>query len=317
MKIKQKRGRPIPSAYSVEILEHTIAPSGGEAITYLLTYPLIVHAELMTHRQFSRNAASNRAIPIERTMESVIRSPFVPDRLPKSGKGMQPGGYYEGFQNTVRQFIYRESRWFALAVAWLLLRLGVHKEIANRVLVPWLWITVVVTTMCDQKGLHNFFRQRCHPDAQRQIRILADMMRAKFILSNPRRLEQLEWHLPFIEKEDYRQVYEEAVREWERQTGEHEMAFPLCFQDWELVGKLVKISAARCARTSFVPFDGMGSKSHAEDLKLHDQLVEKYHMSPLEHQLCGVTSDWQSNNVHGYRQYREIVENPSFQEALK
>ena len=59
--------------------------------------------------------------------------------------------------------------------------LGVHKQVANRLLEPFMWHTVIVTAT-DWDG---FWLQRCSPLAQPEIRVVADAMRAAFDASDP------------------------------------------------------------------------------------------------------------------------------------
>lgn len=63
--------------------------------TFLLTYPRIIHAEMMTHRVFSRNSASSRAIPFEKMVKMVEEDPFIPIAWQKDHKGMQGTEYLD------------------------------------------------------------------------------------------------------------------------------------------------------------------------------------------------------------------------------
>ena len=63
---------------SAEIIADSINTFGDRITTYLLTYPRFIHAELMTHRMFSRNSASSRAIPFKRMLQMVEEDPFIP-----------------------------------------------------------------------------------------------------------------------------------------------------------------------------------------------------------------------------------------------
>src|SRR5688572_19980575 len=87
----------------------SVNPGGIRVTTFELCYPLIVHAELMTHRVFSRNAQSNRAIPVERLISMTESDPFIPAAWPKNGKGMQPGGYLEGRDAHEAEYTWRDA----------------------------------------------------------------------------------------------------------------------------------------------------------------------------------------------------------------
>lgn len=75
--------------YSTRVLKDSVAPCGKRLTTWELTYPRFVHAELMTHRLFSRNSASSRAIPTEKLIERVEKDPAMPIFWGKNQKGMQ------------------------------------------------------------------------------------------------------------------------------------------------------------------------------------------------------------------------------------
>ena len=50
----------------VEIVADSINQQGDRLTSLVLTYPRIIHAEMMTHRMFSRNASSSRAVPVQK-----------------------------------------------------------------------------------------------------------------------------------------------------------------------------------------------------------------------------------------------------------
>src|ERR1044071_105421 len=80
-------------SYSCKILLDSISETGKRITTFEITFPRIVLAEFNTHRMFSRNSASSRAIPFQKQIERVQNNPFIPDRFPKNVKGMQPQEY--------------------------------------------------------------------------------------------------------------------------------------------------------------------------------------------------------------------------------
>ena len=78
---------------SVMIVADSVGPSGSRLTTVLCRYPLIIHNEVMTHRDFSRNSASSRAIPFKKMCDDIQNDPFVPMVWTKNEPGMQ--GYEE------------------------------------------------------------------------------------------------------------------------------------------------------------------------------------------------------------------------------
>ena len=273
---------------TAEIIEDSVAnadcgPIGKRLTTFRLTYPRFVHAELMTHRVFSRNASSSRAIPIRKMLAAVWSNPAMPVYWGANQAGMQARKELEGFRLWLAKQVWRKSRYLALATAWSLDKIGLHKQIANRILEPWGHITVVVSAT----EFANWFVLRTHPDAQPEIRELAVQMEYLYRNSLPTELDPGEWHLPF-------------VRSFER-------VLPIMDQ--------IKISVARCARTSYLTHDRKESSIDA-DIALHDKLVvsQPMHASPAEHQArpdSFVFEGWSNPGLHGnlvgFIQYRKTL----------
>ena len=158
------------------IILDSIAKNGIRLTTVEVTYPRIVHAELMTHRVFSRNASSSRAIPIA---AMIAMPPFVPTEWGQNVKGMVPNGTIPLPDRA--EEIWRQAHKDAQSVAQRLSDLGVAKQLANRVLEPFSFIKVVITST----EWSNFFKLRCAPDAQREIRLVAEQIRDEMAQSTP------------------------------------------------------------------------------------------------------------------------------------
>jgi thymidylate synthase ThyX len=298
-------------SFAARILADSRSPAGFRLTTLEVTFPRFVLAEFNTHRVFSRNSASSRAIPIAKQLRRVLEEPYVPIEFGSNQPGMQAGAPLAG-----------EAR-LAAERQWLLARddavrrvlglvadpgeiaagddlaehlgrveaaireksrpdswLNVHKQVANRLLEPFMWHTVIVTaTEWD-----NFFNLRCHTDAQPEIRRAATEMKEAMEASRPAELGRGEWHLPLVRPED-------------REGGAP-------------IEDLVKISAGRCARVSYLTHAGM--RDLAADIELHDRLLESGHMSPLEHPARPLTAaeleggEW-SGNFRGWRSYRKQI----------
>lgn len=152
-----------------QVLLGTISPNGNKITTFLLNYPRIIHSEFMTHRVFSRNSASSRAVPFTKMVE---RATFTPLMFGRNKPGMNaieedtPDAYP----------IWESARSQAIAHARAMNALGVHKSIVNRIIEPFTYITVIATAT----DLDNFFKLRCHPDAEIHMRKLAEDMRSAY-----------------------------------------------------------------------------------------------------------------------------------------
>ncbi|MGH9160931.1 MAG: FAD-dependent thymidylate synthase, partial [Vicinamibacteraceae bacterium] len=159
--------------YRADVLLDSVSPAGCRLTTFVLTYPRFVHAELLTHRVFSRNSSSSRAIPVRKLLEQVAAEPVVPVWWGKNQPGMQARAELEPAQQEEARRLWLEARDQAVAIAGKFTALGGHKQIVNRLLEPWMWITVILSGTTYE----NFFGLRCHLDAQPELRTLAEMMR--------------------------------------------------------------------------------------------------------------------------------------------
>lgn len=274
---------------------------GVRLTTFQLRYPRFVHAELMTHRVFSRNASSSRAIPVLTMLKQIIEDPAMPIYWGANQSGMQAKSELDGIKRWLAIRVWRAARYPAVILAFILFKVGLHKQIANRICEPWAYINVLVTATEYQ----NWFDLRMHADAQPEIRYLAEMMDLARAISAPKRLNAGQWHLPYVT------------------ASELEHLDPL---------DAVKVSVARCARVSYLTHD-QKTPDLEQDLKLYDRLVGStpLHASPAEHQgkpdvLDGVPlatdalpgwfrnrdnyeNPWLHGNFVGWVQFRKLLPN--------
>lgn len=303
---------------SAQVIADSLSPHNKRIITLQLRYPRFIHAEFMTHRAFSRNASSSRAIPVERMIEDIIADTAMPKYWGANQRGMQAGeeintqltiqGLLTSNRKTIiglgefnqtlptdhfgalacypvsREDAWIEARDFAIGMARAYHTAGYHKQIVNRLLEPFMHINVVVTaTEWD-----NFFHLRDHADAEPHIQELARTIRAVMTESDPIHLNAGDWHLPYLEFQDYLDVEDE---------------------------RLIKVSVARCARVSYLTHDGRKTTIE-EDLALYERLVgDPMHASPMEHQAEAddkAGGEWISPQLHGnlvgWNQYRKMLE---------
>ena len=238
---------------SAKMICDSISPEGIRLSTLQLRYPKFIHGEFMTHRVFSRNASSSRAIPVERLIQDVMDDPAMPVFWGKNQKGMQAVVEMSDLDKGMSINCWFNAREEAIIKAKALASVGAHKQIVNRIIEPWCHINVVVTAT----EWANFFALRRHKDAQPEMKALADSMWEAQQTSTPKLLLLNEWHLPYITDEQNTYTLEEKIR----------------------------VSVARCARVSYLTQEGK-VPSLDEDLALYDRLF-KYvplHASPAEHQ---------------------------------
>lgn len=283
-------------AFAAQVIEDSIGHEGQVLQTSVLKYPRLIHAEFMTHREFSRNASSSRAIPVLKVIEQVRTDPAMPIHWGQNQPGMQAHKELEPFVIEEMKELWVKSAWAAADIAEQMMDAGLHKQVANRVLEPYQWMHVVVTTASNS----NFDGLRRHGDADPNIRHLAEMWHDAQQISLPKQLYAGDWHLPFINESDWRTAenYCQVGRITRDMPGRH-----------EVLDVLKKLSAARCARVSYLNHEGK-RPDLLEDLKLFDRLVraEIIHASPTEHQAtpdskilssCSMVTDWQAKPLHG------------------
>jgi thymidylate synthase ThyX len=275
--------------------------TGQKLITFVCKYWRAIHAETLTHRDFSRNASSTRAIPTAKLIEQIRTNPAGPIFWGKNQSGMQAVEECNALvkEPYTGEMLTREEAWkraasYAASWAEAFTDAGYHKQIAGRITEPFGWITVVITAT----SWDNFYALRAHADAQPEIQDLAYTM-LKIVNDVPVRFieetklgDARSWHLPFV-----------SVAE------RHEHAVPI----------LLAMSAARCARTSFLTHDKQ-NPSWEQDEFLYRRLVESkpLHASPLEHSALNSGKNERCRNfTGGFVQHRALLEAAGSIEAFR
>lgn len=300
---------------SATIIAHSKSGvEGSEIITYELEYHRYIHGELMTHRLFSRNAASSRAIPVAKMIELVKNSPAVPVHWGKNQSGMQAKEEVGNWKD----FGQGEYQWLGASVhaverAATLTEQGYHKQIVNRLLEPFQMIKVVVTaTEWD-----NFFWLRFHDKAQPEIYELARCMLAAKKRSVPEVLNVGEWHTPYVGHVRTEDGLQYVVEDSDGQGF------------YVSLDKALHVSASCCAQVSYRKTDNSLEKGE----KVWQMLTtdDRLHGSPMEHQAtpmdlpkmvtgkvdcmrdgythCDKDGNFWSNNLKGWIQHRALIPN--------
>lgn len=293
---------------SAKVIADSISDAGKRITTMQLRYPRFVHAEFMTHRVFSRNASSSRAIPVERLIQDIIDDTAMPIHWGKNQPGMQADEQHDALvylpvaANLVsardHDEAWAKARDAAIGFARAFDEAGYHKQIVNRLLEPFSHINVVVTAT----EWANFFGLRRHPDAQPEIRELADQMWGAMDTSKPVTIGPGGWHLPYVD------AYDKEVWDFGKKNP-------------QITNLGQKLSVARCARVSYLTHDGK-KPDIASDLALYDRLVgaQPLHASPAEHQATPdihLNMGWMEGHLHGnlvgWVQYRKTLPNENIQ----
>lgn len=322
------------SFYAKVILD-SIAPCGQRITTIECKYPRFIHSEIMTHRDRARNSASSRAIPWEKLVVCerddpnwikieegkfykladncmkgmILNDPVVPIHWGAEQKGMQSGDEIPLELRDEAEKIWLEARDAAVGYASRLAFLGVHKSLCNRLTEPFMWITVVMTAT----QWKNFFKLRCHPAAERHFQKIAGMIQDAINESVPKYLLEGEWHLPYIQEGENNITLVDYFGLEKYLEIMHKYAYGMSCKEAN-VEIWKRISAARCARVSYLTHEG--ERKLTEDLKLFDRLMMRAedsddppHSSPTEHVAQALSTHERSGCFVGWKQFRKEFKN--------
>ena len=312
---------------TAKIIAHSITEDGKEIITWELEYPRFIHAEFMTHRLFSRNAASSRAIPVSAMIDQVKNNPAMPIHWGKNQAGMQAKEELSEALIISAKFLWKRSAKFVAKVVEGLQKIGLHKQASNRLLEPYQMMKTVMTTTEDD----NWFWLRNHTDAQPEIHALASVMLKEKRDSHPVVLRQGDWHVPYY-----------GTGYWRDSCYVNDNMEAL-FNKRDRTSTLknaLAISSSCCAQVSYRKLDDRLEKAEEVYARLIES--EPVHASPFEHQAtpmaesgefwdesgdygvnCAWTPDtWQegithvdrngnfwSGNFKGWIQHRQLIKN--------
>ena len=284
---------------SAKVIADSVSPAGIRLTTMEVTFHRFVLAEFNTHRVFSRNSASSRAIPFKKQVARVMDNPAIPVKWAAEQRGMQGGDEID--YPWLARANWLEARSNAINSAARLANLGVHKSIVNRLLEPFMWHTVIVTATEWQ----GFWDQRCSELAQPEIKVAAELMREAYDASIPSEVNYDEWHLPYVTDEDWDSaisIIDSVPYSWNAEEYNN-----------AVVDVVKRVSVARSARVSYLNHDG--TRDIKKDLDLYDRLVsaDPLHASPLEHVATPATMEEMYDgtvlgNFTGWHQMRHFVE---------
>jgi hypothetical protein len=232
-------------------------------------------------------------------------------RIPDGTLFAQPGIHNNKVGETIKlaasprdaaKNTWLEARDIMLDYSERLAKIGLHKQLCNRLIEPWMFITVIVSAT----SFDNWFHLRDHKDAQPEIAWVAREMHKLYRESKPNNLAVGQWHMPLLREDDYQEAH----------TDDHDDA---SYEHSEMM--LRKVSVGRVARVSYLTHDGR--RDIREDIALHDKLLagaetgDPMHMSPFEHVAqCLADPNEQSGNFRGWKQYRKMIKGEHFGEVL-
>lgn len=306
-----------PEMFAAVVLASKPTNGANPIVSLHGRYPRPIHGEVLTHKVFGRNARSSRAVPVRTMLNEVRTKPYVPWHWGANQAGMVAGADHNAFiefgteiadtgigEMEVSTYLTREAAWlrgrdYAADLAEAFMNADYHKQNPNRLLEPFSWMDTLITSTKWSNFLHLRDHEHAEPHFQDFARLVKEAL--VWVRDNDalQTLEPGQWHLPYITPQDGKSVSNYA-------RGKD-----------EAIETLKKISAARCARISYTPFDG--DASYERELQRYEGLVssDRIHASPLEHQATPDTWDkyderWDSaalagNLGPGWIQARKLI----------
>lgn len=258
------------------IIADSISPQDFRLTTIECTFHRFILPEVNTYRMWSRSAQSSRAIPLNKRIKEVEENPAVPVYWGKNQRGMVAEEELTEAEKVEAESVWKESAQAAVDYAKYLQGMNVHKQTAARILEPYLWQTNVISST----DWDNMFKQRIHPDAQPEFRVLAEKIKQALEESEPQPVDVGEWHLPYITEE-------------EKETFD--------------IDTVKKASVARVAKTSY---GNQGGWDIEKDLELEQRLfsAEPKHYAPYEMIATPAGMFAPQGNFVGWKQLRHMIE---------
>jgi len=309
----------------VEIVADSSNSFGQRITSIVATFPRMLLAEVNTHRTFSRNSASSRAIRFQQMVKQCQENPFIPFRFQKDHPGMQGTEYFEGKEAKTCVNKWLHARDMAIDGATSLNKFGVTKQLANRILEPFMYHTALITAT----EWENFINLRVSPFAEDHFQDLSEKILIALNNSEPQQLKAGEYHRPFSDNYDIDVMFD-YIKQHPELAEEYESLDPHIARDIIILGDLMtKLSTVRCARISYLT---QGKETSIEDdLKLHDRLRGSGHWSAFEHCAKAMSKeeyeDWgvgdgeggyepgYCGNFRGFIQYRKMFADENRQDS--
>lgn len=270
---------------------------GDRLITIEVQFHRFILPELNTHRSFSRNYQSSRAIPIANTIEQVRTNPARPVHLGKNQSGMVADSQLDEhlIADALNQWDNAAAN--AADMATKMMELGLHKQVVNRVLEPFVYTKGIITASYD--AWMAFMDLRLHKDAQPEIQALAYKINEAIKESLPVELQEGFYHLPYVN--------------WKTVLGKQ------VFDDPQLkfLNDAIQVSTSSCAQVSYRKLDTSLAKAKQVYAMLNlpsfaTQGIpsDPPHFSPAEHVAEACKNKNNSGNfaLRNFEQYRKRLE---------
>ncbi len=261
-----------------KVICDSVSNIGVRLTTVEATFPRFILPQHNTYRMWSRSSASSRAVPVAKMIDRAVNDPVIPLHWGKNQAGMVAEEEFTEEQQALLTEYWLQARDQAVQAAERFNLMGVHKQITNRLLEPFLWHKTIITAT----DWSNFFAQRIHPHSQPEMRALAEAIRDALNTSTPKNTVM---HLPYVTADE-----------------QEKLSLVNC----------IKVSIARCARVSYLNHDG--TYDLEKDLGLFQKLydADPKHLSPFEMVAEETSDDEYYFNIRGWKSMRWFIEKEEY-----
>lgn len=293
-----------------EIIAHSKrAGTGDEIITYKLTFPRIILSEVNTYKMLEKNTSSSRAIPVEKMIKVVEEDPFIPLAFQRQHKGMQ-GTEYITDEKELKSCVdlWLDGRDSALSVVDDFIEKGVTKQLANRLLENWMWVTQLCTG--TRESFEHLFNQRCpiynveglkftsKKEAIELYPHLKDMTDLEWLQCNS---GQAEIHFMDLAEKMYDALNESTPDE----LKDGDWHIPFQEEIWkgkqaEKLEDFIKMSCAMTARISYTTISDNEILTLEKAKNIYDKCVRSGHFSVVSHCAKCMTYEEYENWYKGF-----------------
>ena len=293
-----------------EIIAHSKrAGTGDEIITYKLTYPRIIHSEILTYHMMSVNSASSRAIPVNKLIGVIEETPFYPISYQRKHSGMQGSSYFTSEEDIKTcDSLWKESMQESIKVAKKMLDFGVSKQIINRTLESYQYHCCLMTG--TRESFEHLFEQRCPIYNVENLKFISKKD-AIFLFPSLKDLTDLEWlqrnsgqaEIHFMDLAE--KMYDALDESTPDMLKDGDWHIPFQEEIWkgkkaEKLEDFIKMSCAMTARISYTTISDNEILTLEKAKNIYDKCVKSGHFSVVSHCAKCMTYEEYENWYKGF-----------------
>lgn len=171
---------------TAKVIADSINKHNSRLTTMVITYPRIIMKYLLSHRMLSLTTPISED-PLGKQIAKTRLNTFFPSHVENDSSSEVSEEIEERFR-----YEWMLGASVMCGIAETFDKFGIHKQIANRIMEPFQYVTTVVSAT----DLLNFFKIECNSEHY-EMKALAFKMLAAYVASEPEKTNE---HLPFGDK---------------------------------------------------------------------------------------------------------------------